>query len=597
MTASPTPRLPRAARLGVPIALGVLLVAAVVMMGWVGVRGALAYGHLTDAQGTARAITAQAGDPTAAAAQIPVLAEDTAAAHALTSDPVWRIAEGLPWLGPQLRAVSTVAASVDDVAQNALTPLTEVAGTFSVDALRPAGGAVDLSSFVAIQDAAQTANDGLTRAAASVEEIDRTPLVAPLREAVDEVADLFARTRVATDAVTRAATLLPPMLGADGARNYLVVFQNNAEWRSLGGIVGAMAMVHTDGGAMSLAAQGSSGDFPRYPETVLPLGDEVTAIYGALPGRFIQNVTQVPEFSITAQLAREMWAREFGTQVDGVISLDPVALSYLLTATGPVTLPTGDVLTTDNAVPLLLNEVYQRYPRPADQDAFFAAAAASVFDALAQGSADPAALVGALAQAGDERRLLLWSAHEEEQRLIGDTTLAGGLPTTDREASRFGMFLNDGTGSKMDYYVTADTQLAWDSCTIGGGDLATGEATLSVTVTNNAPADAATSLPAYITGGGGFGVPPGIARTIGYLYLPTGFDLIESTITGDGGFGGGFHDGRRVLRFAVDLAPGQTATATATVRSAEPGAPVLELISTPRVQAQGGDVAARCGDA
>ena len=40
-------------------------------------------------------------------------------------------AETTPWLGPQLAAVSTVAAAADDVAANALTPLAEVASTLS----------------------------------------------------------------------------------------------------------------------------------------------------------------------------------------------------------------------------------------------------------------------------------------------------------------------------------------------------------------------------------------------------------------------------------------------------------------------------------
>ena len=36
---------------------------------------------------------------------------------------------------------------------------------------------------------------------------------------------------------------------------------------------------------------------------------------------------------------RAYWAESFGTTIDGVLSFDPVALSYLLGATGPVTLP------------------------------------------------------------------------------------------------------------------------------------------------------------------------------------------------------------------------------------------------------------------
>ena len=594
MTDSP---LPRSARLGGVVFAGVLgAVLLVVVLGaaWVGIRGALAYSHLSDAQQTASGVRDSLADPAAASGAISALAADTGAAHSLTSDPVWQLAEGLPWVGPQLAAVATVAESLDGVASTALQPLSEVAASFQVDALRPQGGRLDLAPLQQISGAARTAADGVGAAAASVSAIDRTPLVAPVGDAVDQVDELLVEAGIATDALARATELIPSMLGAEAPRNYLVLFQNNAEWRSLGGIPGAMALIHTEGGALSLAAQESSSDYRRYDESVLPLDDEVFAIYGDRPGRWIQNVTQVPDFAMSAALAREMWAREHGgQQVDGVIALDPVALSYLLEATGPITLPTGDVLTPETAVPLLLNDVYARYTRPADQDAFFAMAAAAVFAKLSGGDVDPTALVAALTRSGDEDRLLLWSTHENEQSVLADTTLAGGLPVSDEETARFGVYVNDGTGSKMDFYQNAVTTLAWDACTVDASGGATGDAVLTVTIGNTAPADAA-NLPAYITGDSAFGVPAGITRTIGYLYLPEGFDLVDATMSDGSGFGGGMHDGRRVVSFAIDLAPGATATATVTARASTPAAATLEAVTTPTLTPPTA-VAAVCG--
>lgn len=560
--------------------LGLIAVGAVLAAGWIAVTGALAYGHLRDAQRTAQLVRADLSDPAEAADAIAAISTDTAAAHDLTGGVVWDAAAGLPWIGPQLAAVSTAAASVDEVAGTALTPLVEVAGSFSVASLAPVDGRVDLSNFAALEEAAAEGSAGVTSAAARVDAIDRTRLLPPVRTAVDDLSGLLAEVETGAGALARATALVPAMLGADGPRTYLVLFQNNAEWRSLGGIPGAVALIGTDNGAISLLAQESSSDFPRYDTAVLPLSEDITAIYGERPGRWIQNVTQVPDFAVSASLAREMWAREHdGQQVDGVIAMDPVALSHLLEATGPVTLPTGDVLTSENAVPLLLNEVYKRYERPADQDAFFAVAAASVFDALSRGAVDPAALVAALARAGDEERLLLWSAHEDDQALLAGTTLAGGLPVSDTDTARFGVYVNDGTGSKMDFYAGLDTRVAWVSCTQEPGGT-TGTAQLVVTVANNAPADAAT-LPGYITGGGAFGVPPGTAKTVAYLYLPTGFELLDATLDNGGGFGGGIHDDRRVVSFTVDLAPGQTVTATVLAAPLEPGAPTLEAVHTP----------------
>lgn len=48
-----------------------------------------------------------------------------------------------------------------------------------------------------------------------------------------------------------------------------------------------------------------------------------------------------PGFPSTAKTARATWLDVYGGKVDGVIFLDPVALSYLLEVSGPVTLTKG----------------------------------------------------------------------------------------------------------------------------------------------------------------------------------------------------------------------------------------------------------------
>ena len=421
--------------------------------------------------------------------------------------------------------------------------------------------------------AASDGASGLGAAASVIDGIDTTPLVSPLRDAVGEVSTLISQAHGAADALNRTAALLPPMLGADGPRNYLIVFQNNAEWRSLGGIVGAMVLVHTENGQITLGAQASSSDFTRYDEPVVPLTEEEIRLFSERPATYVQNVTQIPDFTRDAPIIQAMWERETGTTIDGVLSLDPVALSYLLEATGPIPLPTGDELNSDNAVQLLLNEVYLRYEDPAEQDAFFAVAAASVFASLTSGAADPAALVSALGRAGEEHRLMIWNASPEEQAVLDGTTLQGRLAPVDASTAEFGVYLNDGTGSKMGYYM--QVAAGAESCTPG-------EATLRVTLRNAAPADAA-SLPSYITGGGNFGIPPGEVETVSYIYLPEGANLLSATLAGSEespGLGGGTDAGRQVLTWTTQLPPGSEITLDVTVEAAQTAEIVTRLTPT-----------------
>jgi len=553
--------------------LGGILLLAIFAAAWIGIRGFLAYQHLTNARDAAGDAASALADPATASDLINDVSADTAAARDLTSDIIWKAGERLPWVGPQLAAVATIASALDDVASQSLAPLASTAASFSLDSIRPQNGAIDLTVFSELQGAASEGASGLGAAASVIDGIDTTPLVAPLRDAVGEVSTLVSQAHGAADALGRATTLLPPMLGADGPRDYLIVFQNNAEWRSLGGIVGAMVLVHTENGKITLGAQASSSDFTRYDEPVVPLTDDERRLFSDRPATYVQNVTQIPDFTRDAPIIQEMWERETGTTIDGVLSLDPVALSYLLEATGPIALPTGDELNSENAVQLLLNEVYLRYEDPRVQDAFFAAAAASVFASLTSGEADPTALVTALGRAGEEHRLMIWNASPDEQSVLDGTTLQGTLGSGDADATDFGVYLNDGTGSKMDYYMQVGA--AADSCTAG-------EATLRVTLHNTAPADAA-SLPDYITGGGSFGIPPGEVETVSYIYLPAGASLVSTALAGSEEsprLGGGTDAGRQVLTWTTQLAPGAEITLDVTVATPETVEIVTRLTPT-----------------
>lgn len=569
---------------------GAILIMAIALLAWVGVRAFLAQQHLSSAQAIAGDVQSTlTTDPAAMATAAAGLADETAAARDLTSDPVWKLVEGVPWIGPQLSAVSTVAASIDTLVRSGLDPLLDVAAGLDVSAFAPRDGAIDLAPLIAMQQPAATAASAASQSASSLDDLDTAGLVGAVRQPLAEASELMGTVATATEALSRATQLVPPMLGADGPRNYLVLFQNNAEWRSLGGIPGAVILVNTDGGRISLADSSDATALSRFGngEPIATLASEVQGIYGLDPVRFMHNTTLVPDFALTGELSRAFWERATGTAVDGVISIDPVALSYLLRATGPVTLPTGDMLTSENAVPLLLNEVYLRYPLGKTQDAFFASAAAAVFGALTSGEASPTALIEALVQAGSEDRLLIWNERDDEQAVLEGTTLAGALPVTDLDATRFGVFVNDGTGSKMDYYARLETSLGWCESAPDG----TTRAGLSVTVRSEAPTDAATSLPGYITGSGTF-VPEGLIRTVTYIYMPQGSTVLGDAATA-GTLGPGTHDGRQVVSWTSDLWPGESATYEVVVQT--PYTELLELVRTPTLfGTEDADVAAAC---
>jgi hypothetical protein len=557
--------------------LGLLLLASML---WVGVRAMIAKTELESLLPLAASVQSNLveGKTSEAHSEALRFVEHADTAVALTSDPVWLAYEALPALGANLTVVRELADVVKDVAHGAVVPLTEAADGISVEDFKPVSGAIDLGPLVEAQPSVAEASAVLASARRDLSKVDSAMALSQVNQAVQQLHLALNDASDGVDALDRAVRIVPTILGVSGPRNYLVLFQNPAELRASGGISGAVALLHTDGGRLQLVNQVSSAKYERYDAPVLELPIETRGIYGDITGQYLQNVNLTPDFVQSAELAQEMWRLQFGETVDGVLSIDPVALGYLLRATGPITLPSGDALSAENAVQLLLSDVYSRYPETSDQDAFFAAASASVFAAIAGGNADPIALITALAQAGAEHRVLVWSSADAEQAVLADTTLAGGLPVSDSTTQRFGLYFNDATGAKMGTYLDVQTAVGQTTCRNDNRP----NYVVDVTLTNNAPADAANSLPKYVTAGGAFGISPGNVSTILYVYGAPGLENLGVTKDGEPLPYLPANDATYpVSSLTVELAPGETVSVRFNWLGESPFDGGLELQMTP----------------
>ncbi len=265
------------------------------------------------------------------------------------------------------------------------------------------------------------------------------------------------------------------------------------------------------------------------------------------------------------------------TPIDGVASIDPVALSHLLAASGPVDLPTGDQLTADNAASLLLNEVYFRYSDPQDQDAFFAAAAAAVFQRLTATS-DVRALADAALRAIDEGRILYAPGDARQRELLAGTRILGAYPDTNADVTLLAAYVNDITEGKLDYYLGTAISVESDLCTTSGAPTFVQNVTLASSLD---PADVP-GLARYISPARFF--PKGVISTDLVVYGP-----VDATVTGvtvDGaavGFTPLVHLGRPAVKVNVINEPSNSHTVGVTF-AGQPGdyGPV-EVWHTPMV--------------
>jgi hypothetical protein len=510
------------------VALGIVLIGAIVLTVYVGNRALVAKDALQQAQGrltTFRSTLGQPGAPSSAALARQ-LGADTPKAADQVDDPVWHAFEQLPWAGPNLVAFRRTADVVDRLVHDGVAPLAVAADGLGVDSLKPEDGRIDIAPLQRLTPAMARTDDALRAADTALGRIDTRDVLPQLASPVASLRSTVREALPVTAELRKVLPVLHPALGGEGARHYLLLFQNNAEERASGGNPASMAMLVVDHGRISLGRQADSGDFP-HPYRVPPKtweGDWAR-IYGPHTSTYLTNITFTPDFPEVALMARAMWQDVYGGKVDGVISFDPVALSYLLRATGPVQLRTGERLTAENAVQYLLSGVYAEYTDPRQQDAVFASAADSIFTAVTSGRGDPNAYVAQLAPMLAEQRLKAWSARSDEEDLLLTSPAGNMLPADNGGATTFGVYNEDDATSKMSYYMDSTVDVAAKTCT------AAPTWTVRTRVTNTLRPAQVAGLTDYVLANQS-GLRPGDDRQRVVLYGPVGAKLVGATVAG-----------------------------------------------------------------
>ncbi|NRQ49125.1 DUF4012 domain-containing protein [Aeromicrobium stalagmiti] len=547
------------------IALGLVAVVAVVIAG----VGAYAYSKLssarddlnlasTDANALQDALTA--GDQAAARTSLKLLQDHVTSAESSLGSSVLSLAAKTPFVGKNVTAARTISSAVSTVATDGLPPLVDVADKFNAKTFNPQGGTIDVEAIASLTSSLTESSAAISKANAKIQSVDASSLISQLGREVVDVQDKIADADDIAQRATAASRVVPKMLS--GQHTYLLMFQNNAEIRATGGLPGAYAGLQVDNGSIKLVGQGTGGSLGDLPKNATPLTKEEDELFTTKLVRDFRDVNFTPDFPRAAQIASAIIENENGVKVDGVLSIDPVTLSYVLKAIGPVDLEDGTRLTADNAIEVLLNSVYVTYPDGNEQDAFFASATQKIFDKVVSGAGDPTALLKALSRATNERRVSLWASSKSITQELDGTPLANALPFGPAKSPAVGFYLNDATGAKMQYYLNYSLTGQATKCTAAGVQSYTSEMTLKST----APADSA-SLPASIQGPG-FGAEPGSMLMNLYLYGPDSGEI--STIKADNKevmFTRYTHEGRPVIILTLQLDPGQTTTVQATIKS------------------------------
>lgn len=515
-------------------------------------------------------------DPQELEAHIADLTNRVHGAYEQTSSPIWTLASHVPYIGVDVNAVRTTITAMESICTRTLPSLQNALNAIKEMHVE--------NSTISIGGIAETANDLTSADTVMTDAMNQlntvqTPHIAMLADTLNQVRN---RLEPMQDIIHNAAvfaSVAPSMLDSDGGapRTYLILSQTNSELRPGGGLPGSWGTMTVVNGTVSIQKFAPPQDVFDTP--VVTLTAEERALFTDKLARIPQDVNFTPDFPRTGEIAQAMWQQSTQQTVDGVIAIDPVFLQRMLAVSGPVTVSNGVTLDGTNTAQYLLNQVYIDVPE-AEQNDYFGDVAATVFAHIMQHVNSPRDFLGAVASSITDGHLKLWSAHQEEQKQLLTTPIAGALKTT-ASTPEMGVYFSDISQAKMDWYLRREVSVEYDKVGISGGD----QYTVRIKLTNMMTAEEAASLPQYIVGPYLDDLKAGQVRTAVFAYAPAGGRLVDWTMSDGSGFDGvTVHNTLTTGVKTITLAPGESYEIVCHAQSAPGEHSPLTLVQTPQVE-------------
>ena len=344
------------------------------------------------------------------------------------------------------------------------------------------------------------------------------------------------------------------LAGADKPKKYLIAVQNSAEARGTGGILGAYAIIELKKGSLKVIETGSNE--PLYGSSLekipIDVPDEYKRLYGENPA-ILQNSNLSPHFPYGAEIWLALWEKKFDQTLDGVIAIDPTALSYILRSTGPITLNSGEQITSDNLVADTLKDAYKRFEK--DNKArkqYLVDIMNATVKHLNSGDYAKLKMAQAIRDGIVANRILFYSTDKSAQKKLSQTRLGGFMSLESN--NEFRTVIQNIDASKLDYYLDRSVEIESKSCEKDR------QTQVRIRVTNTLKTGV--GLSPYVLTRADKGKPAsliaGSHRFKVFIYGPTDAKLVSvSRENRMANLGGGSTERDRPIYVAdVDLAPG-----------------------------------------
>jgi LPXTG-site transpeptidase (sortase) family protein len=243
---------------------------------------------------------------------------------------------------PILLDAATGATAAADAMLVGLEPVVKLHQLEPLEARAFAGDGAALAALEQSSAQWQEARRSLERVTTDLERWQALPrgrIVAPrIDPYLEKIDPLIPLAREALETLASRPRVIDALVGLSRPRSYLVLLQNSWEMRPTGGFITAAVVVTVAAGQFELSPFLDSyrvdldyGALPPPPTTLR------NALWGGI--WTFRDANWSPDFPTSAKWARDLYLIGRDQEIDGVIALNPVLVENLLTAVGPLSIP------------------------------------------------------------------------------------------------------------------------------------------------------------------------------------------------------------------------------------------------------------------
>ena len=465
-----------------------------------------------------------------------------------------------------LRSLPDTVLDAGDLADTVLERLDRLAGDRGLAAAFYRDGKIDLAAVERIEGIAQLAGSFIESAHARLDRLE-DPRFPPLKKAFGRLQRSLAKGAATLDKAETLLDALGGIVGAGERKAYLLLFQSPSEARGSGGIIGVYGILEADEGALDLKHVGALFEIGRKVDRPVDAPQWFEDLYGNLGALDEPRHSNLAfHFPTVARVLLDYYRQAMGRELDGVMTLDPIVLEQMTFGTPPLAGPGWEVkIDHKNARRALLHNVYLRFGRfqSKAQNRFLTGVMTDLLDHLDSGRARLLTIAEGLSKAAKWQHLKFFATDpalgEALKRLEIDGDFSTGGPNVQ------GVFHNNFTGSKVDYFLQRSQDIAVEIGTDGDARVKT-----TVTLQNEAPTSPSSLLIRPLLRK----VPNGTNRMALSFLLPKGAAEVDFSIAGrsQAPFRGN-EAGYPVVWNVVEIPPGSSTEVTVayTLRGAADG--------------------------